>query len=251
MSITKHVDKIFVFWDDTPRGHITEYTYKGEMLHFPKKFDNTVEKIKKLNNPRVELLNDHQENSDNYLTHFVNDIILPKYKKPSIILYLEADHVFRDDQIEEALDEFIKSGYVFATTNQVEVWKGFRHRLPERPARTGAILCNMSRLKKMPDTLRHGGIMVMPKLSAFVHDLHFAVSDNVMYWRHLLSLAYAQQFKEDMPFEDWYDNKWLKWDFTLNNEALDISEQERIPGAIPYDVDELPEPIKKRAFPDR
>ena len=248
-SITDHVDKIFVFWDDTPRSHVTESVYKGATIQFPKKFDNIVEKIKELSNPKIELIYDHQDSSDNYLTHFVNDLILPVYDKPSIILFLEADHVFRADQIEKALDECIKSDYVFATTDQVEVWKGLRHRLPERPARTGAILCNMSKLDKMPSTLRHGGLIVMPKLSAYVHDFRFAVSEKTMYWKHLLSLAYAQTFGETMPFENWYEEKWLRWDSAFNNESLDISEQENIPGAMPYDVDELPEPVKRRILP--
>lgn len=247
-SISDHVDKIFVFWDDTPRGDVTESVYKGENIKFPKKFDNVVEKIRELDNPKIELKYDHQDSSENQLTHFVNDIILPNHEKPSVILFLEAEHVFRSDQIEKAIDEFINSDYVFATTNQIEVWKGFKHRLSERQNKTGAVFCNLSKLKRMPETLKHGGILVMPKLYAYVHDFGFAVSEKTMYWKHLLSLAYAQKSGSSIPSENWYEEKWLRWDYDSNNESLDISEQEIIPGAIPYDANELPETIQRKYF---
>ena len=107
-SISGHADKIFVFWDDAPWGNATECVYKGETIKFPEKLDNVVEKIKGLNDPKIELIYDHQDTNDNQLTHFVNDIILPNYEKPSMILFLEADHVFRGDQIKEAIDEFMR-----------------------------------------------------------------------------------------------------------------------------------------------
>ena len=75
------------------------------------------------------------------------------------------------------LTNSVEMDYVFATTDQVEVWKGLRHRLTERPNKVGAILCNLSKLDKMPATLRHGGILVMPKLSAYVHNFGFALSE--------------------------------------------------------------------------
>lgn len=247
-SINDHVDKIFVFWDDTPQGDVTECFYKGEPIKLPKKFDDVLEKIRELNNPKVELIYDHHDSSENQLTHFVNDIILPNHKKPSVILFLEPDYVFCSDQIERAIDEFINSDYVFATTNKIEVWKGFSHRLPDRQNKTGALFCNLSKMDRMPETMKHGGVLVMPKLYAYVHDLGFAVSEKTMYWKHLLSLAYARKSGINIPSESWYDEKWLKWDYEFNNVELDISEQDKIPDAIPYDVNELPEPIQQKYF---
>ena len=245
-SISDHVDKIFVFWDDTPWGNVSECVYQGKTIKFPKKFDNVVEKIKELNDPKIELIYDRQDANDNHLTHFVNDIILPKYEKPLVLLSLEVDQVFRGDQIKKAIDEFIQNDYVFATTNQIEVWKGLRHRLPESPNRVGAVLCNLSKLDKLPATLKHGGILVMPKLSAYVHDFGFAVSEKNMYWKHLLSIAVSRKLGDAIPSENWYEDKWLKWDYESNNENLEILEQYRIARAIPYDVNELPEVIKEK-----
>jgi tetratricopeptide (TPR) repeat protein len=245
-SISDHVDKIFVFWDDTPRGNITECIYKGEVVKFPEKFDGVVDKIRELDNPKVELIHDHPDSDENFLTHFVNDIILPNHKKPSIILYLEVDHVFRSDQIKKAIDEFMENDYLFATTEQIEMWKDLYHRLPEREDKVGVVFCNFGKLRKMPDTLKHGGIVVMPKLSAYVHNFGFAVSEKAMYWKHLSAIAFSQKFGGSAPYEDWYEEKWLKWDYETNNENLDVSEQYRISSAMPYNDDKLPEYIKEK-----
>jgi len=244
-SISDHVDKIFVFWDDVPWGNVTGCVYKGEPVKFPEKFDQAVEKIRELNDPKIELIHDHQDAGENQLTHFMNDIILPRYEKPSVIVFLEVDHVFRSDQFGKAMDEFTANDYVFATTDTREVWKGLSHRLPERPNRAGAIFCNFSKLERMPATLKHGGILVMPKLSAHVHDLGFAASEKVMYWKHLVSLAVSRHFGDQIPPEDWYEEKWLKWDYETNNEHLETSEQDKNLKAIPYDADELPELIRE------
>jgi tetratricopeptide (TPR) repeat protein len=245
-SIRAYVDKIFIFWDDKPQGNITECIYKGETIKFPKKFDNVLEKIKELNDPKVELIYDHQDSDENYLTHFVNDIILPKYRRPSTILYLEVDHIFHSNQIEKAIDEFREQDYLFATTESIELWKDFNYRLPERTNKVGAVFCNLNRLSKMPMTLKHGGIAVMPRLSSYVHSFGFAVSEKSMYWKHLLSIATSRKFGGDVPFEEWYEEKWLKWDYEANNENLDISEQQKISWALPYNAERLPEVIQKK-----
>ncbi len=245
-SITDHVDKIFVFWNEGLPENVTECAYKGETIKFPEKIDGLVEKVKALNNPKVELIHDHHDVGENQMTHLVNDIILPAYEKPSILLSLEPDDVFRSDQIGKAIGEFIEMDYVFATTHQVEIWKGLRHRLPERPDKVGAVFCNLHKLDKMPFTLTHGGILVMPKLSAHTHNFSFGLSAKVMYWKHLISLAAARKQGASVPSEDWYEEKWAAWDYETNNENLEISEHYKNVRATPYDPNELPELIKKK-----
>jgi hypothetical protein len=163
-----------------------------------------------------------------------------------MILFLEVDHIFRSDQIRKAVDEFVEEDYVFATTDQIEVWKGLKHKLEARPNKVGAIFCSLSKLDKMPATLKHGGILVMPKLSAYVHNFGFALSDKVMYWKHLLSIAAPQKFGDTVSDENWYEEKWLRWDYESNNEDLGISEQGKNLKAVPYDFNELPEIIKEK-----
>jgi len=247
-SISNYVDKIFVFWDDTPWGDIDQCIYKGEVVKFPEKFDRIIEKIQALNNPEIELIYDHQFNNINQFTHFVNDIILPNYDRPDEIMVIEVDHVFRPDQLELALHEFRTDNYIAATTRQIEIWKGFRHRVPERPYRTGVALWNMSNLKYFPETQRQADYADMPRLSAEVHNLGFAISERAMYWKHMTALGFSQAIGDSQPVEDWYESKWLNWNPETNNKNLEISlgYEHLIPQAIPYEINELPVSIYQR-----
>ena len=69
-----------------------------------------------------------------------------------------------------------------------------------------------------------------------------------MYWKHLLSIAVPQKFGDAVPDENWYEEKWLRWDYESNNEDLGISEQDKNLRATLYDVNELPEAIKEKYF---
>jgi hypothetical protein len=85
-------------------------------------------------------------------------------------------------------------------------------------------------------------------LSASVHRLGFAVSEKVMYWKHLLSIAAARKTGGSTPPEDWYEEKWLNWDYELSDGNIEIPEGGKniAMKAIPYDVNELPEAIKNK-----
>lgn len=86
-SIYNHVDKIFVFWTNKVLGGATWCLYKGQKIEFPEKFDNVIERLKKLQKSGFEnliLIEDYVENNMNQFTHLVNDIVLPKYIKHSI-----------------------------------------------------------------------------------------------------------------------------------------------------------------------
>ena len=247
-SIEKYVDKIFIFWDDRAWGDVTHCIYKGERVGYPVKFDNIIDKIKELNNPKIELIYDHQFNNINQFTHFVNDIILPNYEKPDEILVVEVDHVFREDQLEAAFREFRENKFVNASTSQIEVWKGFRHRVPDRPGRRGAILWDMKQLNELPmyNCLSDGDNIQF--LKSYVHNFGFAVSEKVMYWKHMTALRFSQEIGDSKPNESWYEDKWLSWDFEDNNENLEISFgwEHTIPFSIPYDINELPIEILHR-----
>ena len=243
-SITNYVDKIFVFWDDIPWGNVSYVIYKGKRIDFPSKFDNILEKINELNNPKIVLIYDHVENNINQFTHLVNDYILPNYKKPDIIMFIEVDYVFRRDQLEKAINEFKSKDYLVASARQVEIWKDFNYRIPER-GRLGTIFWNMNKIDKIPPTGRHAVLQVPPFISAYNHNFGFAVSPKVMYWKHLTALAFSQKIGDAMPNEDWYEEKWLKWNYERNNENLEISKgnEHNIPRTDKYDVSQLPETI--------
>ena len=174
----------------------------------------------------------------NQFTHFVNDIIIPQYGKPEEVMIIEVDHIFRKDQIEKSIKEFRSRKLQCATTRQIEIWKGFKHRVPERINRCGVNFWNLRNLEKMPKTLRQGNIRNMHKLSTFVYNLGFAVSERTMYWKHLTALAYSKKIKDLVPNEDWYENKWLNWNED-NNYDLEISKGKEylIPKVVPYNFE--------------
>ena len=244
-SILPYVDKVFVFWDDTPWGDVQSCNYKGEQIVFPKKFDSTVELIGYMNEPKITLLYDHRFNNVNQFTHLVNQRILPGYEKPDEILVIEVDQVFRKDEIEKAFTEFRECNLLCAKTRQVEVWRGFDYRVPEREYRTGAVLWNLRDLDKLPPTQRQAEGEGMQSLQAKVHNFGFAISPKVMYWKHLTALAFSQIIGDSQPNEAWLEDKWLSWHPETNNSNLEISKgfEHVIPKVIPYHVALLPEEI--------
>ncbi len=246
-SILPYVDKVFIFWDDIPWGNVSSCKYKGKLISFPFKFDNVLELIKDLmiHEPKIVLQHDHRFNNVNQFTLLVNERILPYYEKPDELLVIEVDQVFRKDEIEKAFTEFRECGLQCAKTRQVEVWRGFDYRAPEREYRTGAVLWNLRDLDEMPPTGRQAEGMGIEILEAEVHNFGFAVSPKVMYWKHLTALAFSQVIDDCLPNESWLEDKWLSWDPVTNNVDLEISlgYEHVIPEVAPYDVNLLPKEI--------
>lgn len=243
-SIKDVADKIFVFWDNKPWGDIDSCTYLGKRVIFPEKFDNIIDKIKELGNPKVILKHDHVYNNLNQFTHFVNDLVLPYYECPDLILVMEIDHVFRQDQLSNTLKEMIEKGYVNASTRQVEVWKNFKHRVPEREYRTGAVLWNMNKIDRLPETFRQAESKDIQRLASYVHNFGFAFSEKVMYWKHMLALGFSEKIGDGQPNERWLE-KWRNWKPGDRNLEISTGYEHLIPEVVPYPSEELPEEILK------
>lgn len=248
-SIADYVDRIFIFADSTPWGNVTHVEYKGEIVSIPPIIDYVLDEILSLvrEGYPINLLFDHVYTPVNQFTHLVNDIVIPYYGKPQQIMFVEVDQVFRKDQIEQALYEFGNSEYKYASTRQVEIWKGFQHRVPERK-RTGVMFWDLSDMDKMPNTLHQANLHVMLYLDAYVHNFGFAMNVQTMYWKHLIALGYAGKIRDSRPNPEWYDKKWLTWDYQTNNENLEISlgREYLIPYVEPYGIHGLPSSIQER-----
>lgn len=249
-SIIDHVDRIYIFYDTVPWGNVTEVTYKGARIFFPKRFDNVLDKIRDIGSDKIYLIYDHVENNVNQFTHLINDIIIPKYDKPDDILIMEVDHIFKEDQLTTAINEFRLERYQHADTGQVELWKTFEYRIPERPLRASAVFWRMDELDKMPYTLRQGERLPVYRLQSHVHNFGFCMSRQIMFWKHLLALAFSQKIGDGQPNEDWFEEKWLNWHPEKNNKDLEISKgrEKDISHAYYYDPRELPEAIRERLF---
>lgn len=254
-SIIDHVDRVFVFYTNKPWGFSSSVVYKGKKIEFPAKFDSIVEKIIELDDPKIILIDQgeyYQEQPWNLFTSLINNVVIPQYGKPDYFILPDVDHVFDEEQIELSLEQFIEQGWVCGKSRQIEVWKGFKHRVPERKKhRTGTVFWNMSTIDYLPQTRACGepaenSSLENKTLDFFVYNLGFAVSPKVMYWKHLTCISFSKDVNECLPNEDWLDEKWLSWDYKLNNKNLEISKgfEHLIPSAIQYDYYLLPESIK-------
>ena len=253
-SILSHVDKVFVFWTDRVWGDVIHCMYydrsngQPKRVVYPKQFDNVLDRVRELNDPKIVLTYDHVKNNLGQFTHFVNDLILPNYPRPDLIMFIEADHVFRKDQIAGAIDEFWDSGLMVASTRQVELWKTPAYRVPERPNRLSVVLWNLTKVKgggNIPLTGRHANPPPSTPIlqRSFVHNFGFCVSSESMYWKHMTAIGMAQAIGDCPPIIEWYEDKWVRWDLHKNNKDLEISQgyAHLIPYAEPYQSSELPE----------
>lgn len=247
-SIRDHVDRVFVFWTDKAWGNTDRATYKGEEILFPKKFDNIIDKIKELDDPKVELVYAHTDSPFNQFTYFVNEILLKNYDKPDTLIIPEVDHVFREDQIKRAIEVFESVEVPCASTRQVELWKQPNFKIPER-YRLGTMFWNIKMVGSLPETGCHANPPQVPTMAdVYVHNMGFCISKEVMKWKHLTAMAFSIIVGDSPPNEKWLEDKWEAWTEDNQLENLEISEGQEhfIPRAEPYDVRELPETIREK-----
>lgn len=227
-SISDVCDKILIVWDDKVWGDIDHCIYKGEVVKYPAKFDNILEKIEELKNPKVILHKDHVFSPVGQHKHII-DNILPLYSGPDDLMIIEVDMVFRQDQLKKALHDFhqVKSRNI--CTSQVEVWK-MKYRIPYRD-RPGVqfVHAKPASANMLSD--------------AFNHNFGFSFSDQTMYWKHMTAIGFSPVIKDSLPNEKWFEDKWLKWDINTNNSDLEISQgaEKNISHAYEYPASELPE----------
>ena len=245
-SIRDYVDKIFIFWDDRPWGNVTSCIYKGQEIKFPKKFDNILDKISELNDTKINLIHDHVENNIGQFTHLANDIVLKNWQKPDLLMVIEVDHVFRQSEIEKALNIMTRNKIKHATTKPLELWKTYEYRIPDR-RRLATVFWNMKGLENLPETGRQADAKGIEELPVYTHNFGFCFNPDTMYWKHMTALGFSQKIDDRLPNEGWYD-KWLNWTIDGGNKNLEVSRgrEHTIPYAYLYDINELPEVIKRK-----
>lgn len=244
-SILDKVDKVFVFWTDKFFGDVSEVIYKGELIKFPDKIDNVIEVIEKMNNPKIELIYDHRPNNLNQFTERVNKHILPHYPKPEYILFMEPDFIYPDAEFDKALAEIqplIEQGDYCFSTSQIEYWRNlnyvtYRHKCN----RMAAMWWSLKNLKEIPLTGFHANIKDFQKLESKICNLGFCINDDTMFWKHMGSLAYSEIIGDSPPCENWYEDKWLNWNYDCKGKNYEIAKgyENKIPFINPSDKLEL------------
>ena len=247
-SIENYVDKIFIFWSDEPWGNVEKVHYKGEIVQIPQKIDNVIAVIKQLNSPKVELIYNDLKTPRNQFTILVNGIILPNYKKPDVIIFMEPDHVFVDENIKKCLDQFLHKKELCMAASSVELWKYPWYKAVRTTKRLSTTFWNLVDINSIPECGLHGSPVNknVNFLDNEIHNFGFCMSEKTMYYKHLLTIGFSKYIQDSIPDVDWYEDKWLNWDYETNNKNLEISLKYKhtISHAEPYDIDLLPELIK-------
>jgi hypothetical protein len=249
LSIINKVDKVFVFWTNKAFGDVTRCTYKGAVIQFPEKIDNVVQVAQEIQEQfpdKVEVIFDHWGVPDNQFTHLVNDRILPHHPKPDMVMFCEPDQIWREQQLELAFEEMAANGATMGIASQIELWRNFAWRVPERPKRISTVFWNLKGLSGVPTTGKSGQCEGGLRLKACVHNLGFCINPETMFWKHMLAIGFSQIIKDSEPNEDWYFGKWLTWNSNGNNKDLEIAKgrESNIPHAVRYDRVGLPEVLK-------
>ena len=258
-SILDYADKVFVMHTNKPFGGLGCVEYKDELIRIPIKIDNLVERVKEIDCSKIILKSKYYKTNNNQFTIMYNSHILPYYGGCDVLIMMEVDHVFRKDQIELALDEFIDNNIRYATTEQWEIWKGFKHCVPQwnddavisnktNPRyRLCTMFWNMEINNLLPITGMHCNIVESEpyRLKARTHNFGFAWSYKLQYWKYLISLGISARVNDSQPSDNWLDDKWVNWDHETNNNNLEqsIGYEHFIPKIVPYDHTKLPKSI--------
>jgi len=237
LSVEPFVDRVFVFWDSKPWGDVSEVLYKGEWLPIPSQPDNVLEVLYDLRDElppnKLVLHHDHVRDNRGQFTHLVNERILRNFPSPDVLMMVEIDHVWRSDQLEQALHEFESQPFDCCTSSQVVMWRDLNWRVFYQQPRLASMFWRLDG-RPMPMTGRHADVRDRGRLSAYVHNMGFCISPEVMKWKHLIALAMSQKIGDSMPAEDWYD-RWLNWEPGMKNLEPSAKHSHFIPEAVPYD----------------
>ena len=88
----------------------------------------------------------------------------------------------------------------------------------------------------------------LPEMSTLpgpVHNLRYSQNPNIMFWRHLVVQAYVSKLGDSVPDPRHFEDKWLNWTPATRNIEMALKWSHTVPKAEPYDVDELPEVIRR------
>jgi hypothetical protein len=212
---------------------------------WPEKFDETRERIAELREPSVTVVDDFFPAPRNQHQHIVNDLVLPRWGADEIMC-VEPDHVFSDEERDRAVEEWVEGGFRQATTRMVELWKTPEWRIPERH-RPSVLLHRIARKpiwKTSGDGGRDGVSSVW--LQAQVHNLGFCFSDEVMRWKHLTAMAFADEIGDAPPDPDWLERKWRQWSPGTRDLEISLGGQHTIPAAESYDWRLAPASVQKK-----
>lgn len=238
-SIIDQVDKVVVFYNNSPWSMIKEVTYKGEVIPVPPfSPDGSDKLVKSIRHEKLMVIEDdftQQANQSNYHVKKVQEIL----GEVDYVIIPQADHVEYGDIVSKVLPTLATCKVV--STRPVDIWKYPHLRLPQRLDRICTTFWNLKACGGelgVKDTAecRHGdwGLQFI----GYTFNMHFASHPYTMWWRCMLRQAQAPHIGDDQVIEGWYD-KWLNWQEGSSDTELGWCKGEPTLG-IPYGVDMIP-----------
>jgi len=248
-SVLPHVDKVILVWGVVPFAGVNEWEHDGKVYKFPDRFDDLPEMVEAMDDPRVHVVWHHSQNPRNQWTEIVNDIVIPKFGKPDVVMMGHVTHVWTERALAANLEEFGTSRFKWANTWQVETYRQLDYRISEG-FRAGVGFWNLEQAHRMPTTgldfnpakipLSRG-----PMLGGRVHNLRYSQNLNIMFWRHLVVQAYVAQLGDSRPDPKHFEEKLLNWTPETRDIEMALAHKTTVPQAIPYDPSGLPASIKR------
>lgn len=205
-SVLPHVDRVFVFKAERPWGSSTGVQYRGEWVSWPEKFDALRDRVLDMREEKVSIVDDYWPTPSGQYEHIYDDLLEPKFGGAlKEIVVMEPDWVFSKAEAERAFAEWDASKSPVAYARQVELWRTCDWCVPPS-GRAGRATPAFHRVGGKPIERPVGREF----LFGFVYNLGFCMSDEVTRWKHLTALAFAQEIRDCVPNEGWFD-RWRAW----------------------------------------
>jgi hypothetical protein len=247
-SIIDDIDMVFVMYSDIPWGGFDSVMYKGKKINIPCPIDRSVHIVKdmelkyqKENRPqKIFSFCMNLPKPDNQFTILFNFIKgFLSDKEINVVMLMEPDMVWPEGKLKPLLNTLEKSLFSPLCTYQIEFWKSEKYIIPLRE-RPGAIFYSVSGGRNMPNTCKNGSFPGMLFIDEFIYNYGFCLSIRGMFYKHILAIGNSPLIGDSIPNEDWFEKKWVSWDYKRNNLNLEISKNyaHLIPHAIKYDYKE-------------
>jgi hypothetical protein len=240
MSIIDDIDKIFIMFTDRPWNGANRVIYKGNTISIPCPIDNGVNIAKDLEMrfpDKVKVIYHYHPVPDNQFTIMYENLKLRKLVDTAkVVMLMEPDMVWPEGKLGPILNYLSEREFTPMCTYQIEFWKSDKYMIPVRN-RPGAIFHNVSGGKPLPITEKNGSTPFVIYMDEFIHNYGFCMKPYNMFWKLLIGLSVSKSIGDSIPNEDWYEKKWLTWNFQTNNKDLEISKgyEHFIPYALKHD----------------
>jgi hypothetical protein len=219
-SIKEWSDEIIICVSKQPWYDKQEVMYLGKMhpvIH-PENIEENIEILKNI--PKVSVIIREFETPRNQWATLVNEY------STDWVLTMEPDMIFPFDPSE--LEKENQHLYC----EQIEYWKNENWRIPHRRNRVGPVLYRKpSNMNTALNNLPLNAKCI--KSSLITENYGFCFSEQLMLYKHLLSIGFSKKIGDSIPNEKWYEDKWLNWDESKENLEISLGRESNIKKAIP------------------